>query len=95
MKSFQKVFNFLVIGLATGASFSINAGEETAWARKGTQDCQQTLAEENMGDFESQLSAFGYKEYMKFSPEQKKKAMDYADNNQMSPDGAVMRVMAD
>jgi hypothetical protein len=92
MKSF---FNILGICIATGVVCSLNAGEETAWTRKTMQDQQQQLAERNMSDFESELSAFGYKEYMKLSPEQKKRAMDYADNNKMSPDAAVMRVMAD
>jgi len=95
MKSFQKVMNFLVISLSTGVVCSLNAGEQTAWARKTEIDTKSQLAEQNASSFESKLSAFGYNEYMKLSPEQKKKAMDYADNNQMSPDAAVLRAMAD
>ncbi len=76
-------------------SSSLFAGQETAWAQKSLQDCQQELNEENMKNFESELSPLTYREYMGLNPQQKKSAMDYADKNNMSPDSAVMRVMSD
>ena len=91
----KKNVTFSLLALSLGLLVNVNAGEETAWAKRSTQDTQAEVNKENKCNFESQLSHYSYMEYMKFNPMQKKKAMDYADNNKMSPDNAVMRVMSE
>lgn len=46
----------------------------------------------NYDTFRAELSPFALHEWMKFSPEQKRKAMEYADRTQLSPDMAVFKV---
>jgi hypothetical protein len=79
----------------TSALSTATAGQETAWAQKSMQDCQQEINEDNMKSFESQLSPYSQREYRTLNPEQKRKAMSYADKNQMSPDDAVKRVLSE
>lgn len=87
---------FGIVGLSlTAALGTLSAGQETAWAQKSLQECQQEIAEDNTKSFESELSPYAQREYRTLNPEQKRKAMSYADKNQMSPDDAVKRVLSE
>jgi hypothetical protein len=78
-----------LMSLAAG----LQAGEETAWQRKTMDSVKQEMAKSDESSFTSRLSAYSYQQYLRLTPEQKKQAMDFADNNKMSPDEAVLRVV--
>ena len=56
----------------------------------------QVLLKETKGynykTFKARLSPFALHEWMNFTPEQKRKAMEYADRTQLSPDTAIFKV---
>ncbi|HSW87003.1 MAG TPA: hypothetical protein VLG49_05850 [Rhabdochlamydiaceae bacterium] len=79
--------------MSVAAGISLQAGEETAWQRKTMETAKQEMAKSDESSFASRLSAYSYQQYLRLTPEQKKQAMDFADNNKMSPDDAVARVM--
>lgn len=54
--------------------------------------CETTLQQQDDKTFASSLNYTNKKKYQNFTPDQKKTAMDYADNNNMSPDDAVTKV---
>lgn len=66
---------------------------QSLWRRLSPQEYQDMETREyNEKMFESSLSEFALAEFRKFSPEQKKRAMELADNSQYSPENAVFKV---
>lgn len=61
---------------------------------KNMQVCQKENNEDNEYDFSALLSPQSLKAFNNFTPDQKRRAMDYADNNQMDPNAAVGKVAA-
>lgn len=98
---YKKVVNFALLSCLLGFCFPINA-----WSRKpvdynkcdadgiSSMRCEKQAEEDNQHVFETLLSTNAFKVYNDFLPEQKTQAMNYADNNRMSPDSAVARVRA-
>lgn len=84
-----------LMGLMTTAALSLQAGEETAWQRRTQEQCKKDAMKDDGATFAGSLSPYAYKQYKNFSEAQKKKAMDYADNNKMSPDDAVAKVTSE
>jgi hypothetical protein len=83
-----------LITAGTSLFADTQANQETAWERKTMDRCKKEMMKEDEATFSSSLSPFAKKQYQGFTPEQRKKAMDYADSNKMSPDDAVAKVMS-
>jgi hypothetical protein len=54
--------------------------------------CKKDADKKDQGSFAASLSAFSKTQFQNFSEDQKKKAMDMADDNEMNPDDAVAKV---
>jgi hypothetical protein len=85
----KKFIALALLGVTAG--ISLQAEGEVAWQKKPLDECRKGDA----GTFENSLSPYAMGKYRTFNADQKKKAMDYADNNKMSPDDAVERVSAE
>ncbi len=85
----KKFMALALLGVTAG--ISLQAEGEVAWQKKPIDECRKGDA----SSFESSLSHYSAAKYRSFTPEQKKKAMDLADNNKMSPDDAVDKVASD
>jgi hypothetical protein len=98
----MKATTFALAGLT--AVFCLGDSSLEAWTRKPmdtnrcTQEgkdlrrCKKENTEDNSTAFASLLSPEAFKYYNDFSPQEKQQAMDYADNNAMSPNDAVFKV---
>ncbi len=73
-------------------SAGLSAGEEVSWQKKTAEQSRREAAKEDHESFISVLSPHGRQLFREFNADQKKKAMDYADNGKMSPDSAVSKV---
>ncbi len=93
--------NFMMVallGVTAGASLSAadqnqvsqNAANShnLAWQRKSAEEVRR----DDESSFASKLSPYTYNYWRDFSADQRKKSMDYADKNKMSPDSAVEKV---
>lgn len=66
---------------------------QTLWQSKSEEDLNISEAKEyNYDSFKAELSPFALHEWSKFTPEMKRKAMEYADRTQLSPDAAVFKI---
>ncbi len=63
--------------------------------KKDVEACRKNAPKKDLASFESELSRHSRSIYKKFSDDQKRKAMDYADGTKMSPDDAVGKVESD
>jgi hypothetical protein len=54
--------------------------------------CEGNASGSDESSFANELSAYSKSTFMKFTTDQKKQAMDAADNNKMTPDEAVAKV---
>jgi hypothetical protein len=79
----------LVASLGTSAY----AGEQVAWEKKNPEQYKKEVAKQNESSFVASLSPYYAQQYKKMTPEEKRKAMEYADNNKMSPDAAIDKVI--
>ncbi len=102
--SYKKIVNLGLLSCMLVFCFHIT--DLNAWARKpvdynkcdadgiSSMRCEKQAEEDNQHVFETLLSTNAFTIYNDFLPEQKTQAMDFADNNRMSPDAAVARVRA-
>jgi len=60
--------------------------------KQNMKECKANIEKKDLASFEAALSSYSRTTFAKFSNDQKKKAMDYADKNTMSPDDAVTKV---
>lgn len=84
--------------------FGTYSSEIFGWARepmdanrcqqmgKTMDHCRKKNDEDNAYTFEALLTLQVYEVYENLTPEQKVQAMNYADNNRMDPNSAVMKV---
>lgn len=56
------------------------------------EECKEDVVADDTSSFEMTLSAYAKTLFSKFSPEQKKKALDLADGNKMPTDDAVAKI---
>lgn len=90
--------NFMMVallGVTAGASLSANDQNQSPNNQNNVAWQKKTLDETRKDDessFASQLSPYTHNYWRSFSPDQKKRAMDMADKNKMSPDDAVEKV---
>jgi hypothetical protein len=61
--------------------------------KRDKESCMKDVERDDMDEFREELSDLSLSQFEKFTPDQKKKAMDYADNNKMKPDDAVQKVL--
>ena len=97
--------NFMMVALlGVTAGASLNAADQNqvsqnapngqnnlAWQRKSADE----MRKDDESSFAGQLSPYTYNYWRDFNPDQRKKAMDLADKNKMSPDDAVAKVQQD
>ncbi len=86
---------------ATSAAILFSANDLDAWQKKpidyarckqdgkNERRCKKENLEDNLHDFGTYLSTDAFKVFNDFSPREKQRAMEYADNDKMSPDEAV------
>lgn len=98
MKNVRGKFGYLLAGalLALGWSHAQEAHKndygQPLWKSTSETDFLKKKTDHyNEETFKADLSRFGLHEWGQLSSEQKKKAMDFADNTQFSPDVAVFR----
>lgn len=65
-----------------------NNQNNIAWQRKTPDECRK----DDEAAFNAKLSPYTHNFWRDFTPDQRKKAMDYADKNKMDPDAAVEKV---
>jgi hypothetical protein len=100
MKGIQKKISLVLFGISAVAVSCTNADNEKTneigqplWSTKTQQEYLKLETDEyNEDSFKSELSTFALHEWYQLTPEQKKKAMEYADKTQLSPDAAVLKV---
>ncbi len=61
--------------------------------KKDAEACKKSAQISDETSFMNALSPYSKSQFQKFSPDQKKKAMDMADGAKISPDDAVTKVM--
>jgi hypothetical protein len=66
---------------------------DTSKCEKQMDQCKKEAPKTDEDSFASSLSHHSRSQFRNFTPEQKRKAMDYADKNRMSPEDAVAKVM--
>jgi hypothetical protein len=87
----KRSFTSLVLA-GVAASAVLYANDPVAWEKKTPDKCVKESGKADESSFASSLSPYTYGMYKDFTPDQKKRAMDFADHNKMSPDDAVMKV---
>lgn len=96
-----KIHTFILSALSLGMIFNVDL---SAWTRqpmdsarckqegKSMRRCIKENTEDNEYVFGTLLSTQSFKVFNDFSPSEKKRAMDYADGNNMHPNDAVAKV---
>jgi hypothetical protein len=95
----KQLIALALFGMVAGASLFADqavqenqTNHETAWERKSMDKCKREMQKNDESTFSAALSPYAKKQYQGFSSDQRRKAMDYADHNNMSPDDAVAKV---
>jgi len=61
--------------------------------KKDFEDCKKNVDQADAASFSAALTPYYGTQFQQFTADQRKKAMNYADGNKMSPDDAVSKVM--
>ncbi len=64
---------------------------DSATCKAQLKECEQKAPDKDEASFVFALSSYANSLFQKFSAEQKKQAMDFADGNKMAPDDAVLK----
>lgn len=83
----KNLMTLALLGITSLVSFSAQADQETAWSRSAKDEQKQERADEK--SFAARLSPLNNTRFWNMTPDQRKSAMDMADQNKMSPDEAV------
>lgn len=90
MKNFAKL---ALLGVA--ASACLCAEDQVAWEKKTIDQCKKEASSKDESSFEGALTPHAKRQYRDLTDVQRKKAMDYADKNKMTPDEAVAKVASE
>jgi hypothetical protein len=99
MKSGWGKFGYMLAGALLVTSWGhadqggMNESNQPLWKSKSENEVLKKMTRRcNQRTFKAKLSRFGKHEWVRLSREERKKAMDMADNTQLSPDDAVFTV---
>ena len=68
--------------------------EEAKECQEKASSCEKNAEARDIASFQQNLSPYSLSLFTRFSPKDKKKTMDLADNNNMTPDEAVAKMAA-